>query len=427
MLTDNDFMRLALAQAVQAAELGEVPVGAVVVRRGQVIATGRNAPIGAHDPTAHAEIMALRAAALALGNYRLDDCELYVTLEPCAMCSGAMLHARLKRVVFGAAQPKTGAAGSVVDLFANPQLNHQTALLGGVLSADCTALLQQFFQQRRLDARSAAESHLSDNTPLRDDTLRTPDAAFAPLPDYPWQARYLCDVDGLRMHYLYEQFELGESGGPGMALCATPTSSSTYLCLHSRPAWSYVYRHLIAALLNAGQVVVAPDLVGFGKSDKPKKTGFHTLSNQCRSLLTLLDHLETQPQHQPLKLVLVLCGNDSLGLSLLSARPDCFDGLLVLSAPGAESTQTSPMTLAAAKAPFPDAGHRAGVRASSVDWPAQQTAPNLPAGWAGQHLYFAAQAGPFKATAHLQNAWPNLHPAFCKEAVATALTLFKIC
>ena len=420
MLTDNDFMRLALAQAVQAAKLGEVPVGAVVVRRGQVIATGRNAPIGAHDPTAHAEIMALRAAALALGNYRLDDCELYVTLEPCAMCSGAMLHARLKRVVFGAAQPKTGAAGSVVDLFANQKLNHQTALLGGVLSADCTALMQQFFKKRRLDARSAAASHHSDNTPLRDDTLRTPDAAFAPLPDYPWQPRYLCDVDGLRMHYLYEQTELGEPGGPGEALCAT----STYLCLHSRPAWSYVYRHLIPALLKAGQVVVAPDLMGFGKSDKPKKSGFHTLSNQCRSLLTLLNHLATQPQHQPLKLVLVLCGNDPLGLSLLSARPDCFIGLLVLSAPGAEPAQTSPLSLAAAKAPFPDAGHRAGERASSVDWPTQQTSPNLPAGWAGQPLYLAALSGPVQAAAELQNAWPNLHPAFCKEAVAAALTLF---
>mgnify|MGYP000729903520 CR=1 FL=1 len=125
-MTEQDFMQLALTEARAAMAAGEVPVGAIVVRGGQVIATGRNAPIDAHDPTAHAEINALRAAAAALGNYRLDDCELYVTLEPCAMCAGAMLHARLKRVVFGAPDPKTGASGSVLNLFANAQLNHQT-------------------------------------------------------------------------------------------------------------------------------------------------------------------------------------------------------------------------------------------------------------------------------------------------------------
>ena len=154
MLTDNDFMQLALASAIQAAREGEVPVGAVVVLGGEVIATGRNAPIDGHDPTAHAEIMALRAAAKVLGNYRLPECELYVTLEPCAMCSGAMLHARLKRVVFGALDPKTGTAGSVINLFDQPQLNHQTALLGGVLANDAAALLREFFSQRRLQKRS---------------------------------------------------------------------------------------------------------------------------------------------------------------------------------------------------------------------------------------------------------------------------------
>ncbi|MBE0588708.1 MAG: tRNA adenosine(34) deaminase TadA, partial [Hydrogenophaga sp.] len=131
---DQRFMRAALAEAQRAAQAGEVPVGAVVVQAGRVIAIGRNAPIDGLDPTAHAEIVALRAAARALGNYRLDDCTLYVTLEPCAMCSGAMLHARLPRVVFGAADHKTGAAGSVVNLFAEPQLNHQTAVQGGVLA-----------------------------------------------------------------------------------------------------------------------------------------------------------------------------------------------------------------------------------------------------------------------------------------------------
>ena len=154
MLTDLDFMRLALAQATAAAQAGEVPVGAVIVQDGKVIATGRNAPIAEHDPTAHAEIIAVRAAAKLLGNYRLPDCSLYVTLEPCAMCSGAMLHARLKRVVFGASDAKTGAAGSVLNLFEQPQLNHQTALQGGVLADDSAALLKSFFSQRRGANRS---------------------------------------------------------------------------------------------------------------------------------------------------------------------------------------------------------------------------------------------------------------------------------
>ena len=153
MLTDTDFMQLALAEAAAAARSGEVPVGAVVVQGGIVIATGRNAPIERHDPTAHAEIIALRAAATVLGNYRLPDCSLYVTLEPCAMCSGAMLHARLSRVVFGAPDAKTGAAGSVINLFDQPQLNHQTALQGGLLADESAALLKAFFSQRREEKR----------------------------------------------------------------------------------------------------------------------------------------------------------------------------------------------------------------------------------------------------------------------------------
>jgi tRNA(adenine34) deaminase len=143
---DDDFMRLALQQAQAAREAGEVPVGAVVVKNGEVVAQAHNAPIGLHDPSAHAEILALRAAAEKLGNYRLDDCTLYVTLEPCAMCAGAMLHARLKRVVWGAAEPKTGAAGSVLNLFDHPQLNHQTQATGGVRAEEASAMLQDFFK-----------------------------------------------------------------------------------------------------------------------------------------------------------------------------------------------------------------------------------------------------------------------------------------
>ncbi|MBW8830836.1 MAG: tRNA adenosine(34) deaminase TadA [Burkholderiales bacterium] len=142
-------MRIALDQAQNAWLVGEVPVGAVIMRAGQVIATGYNRPITEHDPTAHAEIVALRHAATLLGNYRLPECELFVTLEPCAMCAMALMHARFKRVVFGASDPKTGAAGSVVDLFGEPRLNHHTQVLGGVLSHECGQVLRNFFAERR--------------------------------------------------------------------------------------------------------------------------------------------------------------------------------------------------------------------------------------------------------------------------------------
>ena len=142
-------MREALGLAAQAGAAGEVPVGAVVVKEGRVVGRGSNRPITSNDPSAHAEIVALREAAAALGNYRLPGCELYVTLEPCAMCAMALMHARFKRVVFGAADPKTGAAGSVVDLFATPQLNHHTAVSGGVLADECGAVLREFFAERR--------------------------------------------------------------------------------------------------------------------------------------------------------------------------------------------------------------------------------------------------------------------------------------
>lgn len=152
-MDDSIFMHQAISQAHNAWALGEVPVGAVVVKEGEIVATGFNQPIGTHDPTAHAEIMALRAAAEILGNYRLPGCELYVTLEPCAMCAGAMMHARLARVVFGAPDPKTGACGSVVNLFEQEKLNHHTEVTGGVMAEECAALLKEFFAERRRAAQ----------------------------------------------------------------------------------------------------------------------------------------------------------------------------------------------------------------------------------------------------------------------------------
>jgi tRNA(adenine34) deaminase len=148
-MNDEEFMGLALDLARQAGAAGEVPVGALVVLDGEVVGRGWNQPIGRHDPTSHAEIMALRDAAQRLGNYRLPGCTLYVTLEPCAMCAGAIMHARIRKVVYGARDPKTGVAGSVINLFAETRLNHHASLVGGVLAAQCGALLSGFFAARR--------------------------------------------------------------------------------------------------------------------------------------------------------------------------------------------------------------------------------------------------------------------------------------
>ena len=152
---DGYWMQQALVQAKVAWGQGEVPVGAVVVRGNEIVGVGYNAPIGTHDPSAHAEMRALRQAAEKLGNYRLPDCEVFVTLEPCVMCAGAMLHARVARVVYGAPDPKTGAAGSILDLFAETRLNHQTAITGSVLAQECGDMLRAFFAERRASQKAA--------------------------------------------------------------------------------------------------------------------------------------------------------------------------------------------------------------------------------------------------------------------------------
>lgn len=153
-MQDEAFMRVAIALANEAANLGEVPVGAIVVKEGQIIGKGRNAPISLNDPTAHAEIQAMREAAQHLGNYRLVGCTLYVTLEPCAMCSGAIQHARIARLIYGASDPKTGCCGSVVNLMAEQKLNHHCEVSHGVLADECGGLLSTFFKQRRLKQSS---------------------------------------------------------------------------------------------------------------------------------------------------------------------------------------------------------------------------------------------------------------------------------
>jgi tRNA(adenine34) deaminase len=367
---DAAFMRLALEQAALAQAAGEVPVGAVVIRGDAVVGRGHNRPIAGHDPTAHAEVMALREAAAALGNYRLDDCELYVTLEPCAMCSGAMLHSRLKRVVFGAADPKTGAAGSVLDLFGEAKLNHRTQLVRGVLAEECGAGLSRFFAARRQEARASTQ-------PLREDAVRTPDDRFSNLPGYPWTPRYLADLPalaGLRMHYLDE--------GPRDA-------AVTWLCLHGNPAWSYLYRKMVPVFLAAGGRVVVPDLPGFGRSDKPKKDAAHTFTWHRQVLLDLVEQLDL------CNVVLVVQDwGGLLGLTLPMEAPGRYRGLLAMNtmlatgdAPLSEgflawrrmcadkpdfdiarlfargNPQMSPAECDAYNAPFPDRGHRAATRA----------------------------------------------------------------
>ena len=360
-LNDEQGMRLALQQARLAADAGEVPVGAVVVQNGQVIAVGRNAPIASHDPTAHAEVVALRAAARVLGNYRLDGCTLYVTLEPCAMCSGAMLHARVDRVVFGAPDPRTGVAGSVLNLFGHTQLNHQTQVTGGVLADECAQLLKDFFKPKRINA-----------DPVREDALRTPDAAFAGLPDCPWQPRYVNDlpsIAGLRMHYLDE--------GP-------PDAPLTWLCLHGHSTWSYLYRHMIPVWLAAGHRVVAPDLIGFGKSDKPKKDSFHQFETHRQSLLELIERLDLQR--------VVLVAQDAgapLGPTLPLFAPQRYQGLLLTHTPS-----PTPQEALAYNAPFPDKGFRAALRAFAAMVPAPGAPPDSPDS-PGSALSLQAQAQQF--------------------------------
>ena len=176
---DEAAMRLAIDQARNAWLVGEVPVGAVIMRDTpggrQLVATGYNRPITEHDPTAHAEIVALRHAATLLANYRLPECELYVTLEPCAMCAMALMHARFSRIVFAAADPKTGAAGSVVNLFEQPLLNHHTRVQGGLLAEPAGQLLRDFFAERRAQARERRAARRAESRLPVGETLELPD------------------------------------------------------------------------------------------------------------------------------------------------------------------------------------------------------------------------------------------------------------
>lgn len=418
---DAQFLELALQQAREAAAAGEVPVGAVIVKNGQVIATGRNSPIASHDPTAHAEINAMRAAAQKLGNYRLDGCEMYVTLEPCAMCVGAALHARLKRVVYAAPEPKTGAAGSVVNLF-DTALNHQTQIqstielgaLGAYIAPASSQLLQKFFVEKRIQR----DQEQAMNHPLRPDALRTPDHCFEALPGYDFSPHYLSDLpalQGLRMHYL----DVGAKD-----------AKATYLCLHGNPAWSYLYRKMIPVFAASGARVIAPDMIGFGKSDKPKKDSFHTFTWHRQCLLEFIERMDLNHV-----ILVVQDWGGLLGLTLPMAAPQRYRGLLVMNttlacgdAPLSDgfkawremchtkpefdiaklfsrgNPQMSASECAAYMAPFPDAGHRAATRAFPLNVPEFETSDGAAMSkqarefwrndWQGQTLMAIGQQDP---------------------------------
>ncbi len=382
------WMRYALRLAQQAAAAGEVPVGAVVVKEGQVVGEGCNAPLACNDPTAHAEVLALRDAAQRLGNYRLDGCTLYVTLEPCTMCSGALLHARVDTVVYGAAEPKTGAAGSVLDVFAYPQINHHTQVVRGVLADECAALLSEFFQQRR----AAHKVQALANHPLKDTALRNPDSAFADLPGWPYPPQWHSDLPalgGLRMAVVDE--------GPRDA-------PITWLCLHGAASWGASFASALPHWLQAGQRVVVPDLPGFGRSDQPKRDKAHTADWHVQVLRALVERLDLH------NVVLVGQGDGGrLGLAVAQAMPQRFAGAWLLDVwPNASVPQPLAQWLqAAANKPSWDVG-QGGVQACF--WPQTQS-------------YQALAAIPFAQSGHRAalKAWPRVQsqlPALPQDVLA---------
>ncbi len=332
LLDDADFMREALAQAELAAQAGEVPVGAVVVHQGRVVGRGHNRSLSRQDVSAHAEIEALRDASQTLGNYRLDDCALYVTLEPCVMCSGALMAARLSRVVYGASEPKTGAAGSVLNVFAEPRLNHHTQVSGGMLAEECGQALQAFFQGRRQAQQEERSIHF-----LRDDALRLPQAQ---APQWPAGLRSNFSTDGpalegLRLHAL----QAGEGGHTGLVL------------LHSPRQWSAAYQAAALELAGQGWAVYAPDLPGFGLSDKPKKASWHTLGRHAAVLHDLLSGLA------PMRLVVIAPLQLRPLLARLAAMP------AFVAREGRAFTIDEPaLSQAFQHLPYPDRGHETGPR-----------------------------------------------------------------
>lgn len=351
---DPAFMREALAEADRAAAAGEVPVGAVVVHQGRIVGRGHNRSVGQHDVTAHAEIEAIRQASRALGNYRLDGCEIYVTLEPCAMCSGAILGARLKRLVYGASEPRTGAAGSVTDLYALSQLNHHTQVQGGLLAPQCSERLQGFFQGRRQQQQADRQQRF-----LRDDALRPPAERLPRWPDG-MQSLYMQDLpslQGLRLHVLRA----------GQGSDASPWhGGQAVLALHGPAQWSAAFAASAPALSAAGRQLWAPDLVGFGLSDKPKKAAWHRLERHVQVLCELIAHIPGQ------RLTLVFVPSAWALAAPLMRAPQVAARLDTVA-----RIDEPPLAPDWAALPYPEASHRVGPQAWS-DLLAAQAADEVP-------------------------------------------------
>lgn len=345
-LDDAHWMHQALLQAQKAFEADEVPVGAVLVCDNKLVAASHNAPIGENDPTAHAEVRVLRQAGQYFHNYRLQGSTLYVTLEPCAMCAMALLHARVDRVVFGAKDSKTGAAGSVLDLFAAKELNHQTEVTGGVLADECADILKRFFAKRRQ----------GKVFPLRDDALRTTEDRFidAGLSGEGQYVQHLTALEGLRLHYRF----------------SSGTKKTLILCLHDAVGYSEQFVDTIPLLTRNDYAVLAPDLIGFGRSDKPKKLQWHTVQIHAAYLVEFVHDVMKEGFED----IFLITANACLTLSDVFLKQCTNAGITVKgvcvvdSLPGLNARERD--------APFPDQGHRPALRAF-LSWEQEDGTNNM--------------------------------------------------
>jgi len=340
-------MALALEQAAMAAAAGEVPVGAVVVRAGVVIGAAHNRTRSDLDPTAHAEILALRAASRHANNFRLEDCTLYCTLEPCAMCAGACLHARLQAVYFGSSEPRTGALGSVVNLFENALLNSHTQWHGGVMASACAQTMQHFFQERRSAHKSRRHTD-AERWPLPDFALRTPATRFADAAPAGSYVNHGPHLSGLRMHWAHNP--AGASAQTVAAAAGRPL-----IILHSDGAWCAQSDALRTALQAYDGAILAPDLIGCGRSDKPKRSEWHTLAAHGAALQSWAQHLQLRDAA-----VLIPDTDASLALRLAPALRAHIGRVVILDG------RTHTLPIPGLSAPFPDAGHSAILRAAAL-------------------------------------------------------------
>lgn len=361
MHSHEDCMQLALEQAYVAEKLGEIPVGAVVLLDGKVVGTGYNQTISESDPTAHAEVVAIRAAAKLLGNYRLDKCTLYVTLEPCTMCMGAIFHSRIAKVYFGAFDPKTGACGSVLNLPSDHRINHHCQVVGGVSQTQCGLQLSGYFERLR------ASKSLT-RVPLREDALRLPHGALS---------SYMGGVKSQPVD------DLKAANGLRIQIWQNPASTSNpknlVLCLHGATSWSYIYRAVLTADIPARTMVLALDFPGHGGSDKTKKGGEFEVANQLSIVNDLLVrftastiHLLGQDTGCELA-VRLAAGNPGRISGMTLFNPVCMDSKPSLNRGAAirsrqqfiaalqDQCERNMADIDALSAPYPDAGHLMGM------------------------------------------------------------------